>query len=325
MTKGSQSVRLVPAHSATRSLKIIGDVWAMRIIWAAFQGAKRFSDWSDVVGIPRPVLVDRLNRLVSANVFEKKTYSARPLRHEYRLTVQGRELWSYLLSLWAWDQKWVADLDRHTRLLRHHRCGHDAHPVICCSACGKPVKRTDVIETRGPGAATEPALKPRWQRRPAIKTADPESRDFSNELMRIVGDRWSTQLLAAVTRGDGTFGDLQQRLHISSHVLSERLKELVEFELMERVAYHERPPRQYYKLTDKGEELLVSSWLILGWGDRWLAGPAGPPLHVEHALCGEPLRAELHCSACSGLLRPGNFSFEPDITLSVHRLAGTEA
>lgn len=297
----------------------------MRIIWAAFQGAKRFSDWSDVVGIPRPVLVDRLNRLVSAGVFEKKTYSVRPLRHDYRLTLQGRELWAYLLSLWAWDQKWAPESDRHTRALRHHRCGNVAHPLICCSSCGEEIRRTDVVETVGPGAATEPALKPRWQRRPAFKTVDPESRDFSNQLMRIVGDRWSTQLLAAVTRGDGTFGDLQQRLHISTHVLTERLKELVDYGVMERVAYQERPLRQFYRLTTKGEELLVSSWLILGWGDRWLAGSAGPPLLVEHALCHHALHAELRCSACNGALRPGNFSFEPDITLQVSRLASIEA
>jgi DNA-binding HxlR family transcriptional regulator len=179
------------------------------------------------------------------------------------------------------------------------------------------VQRSEIVEIPGPGATREPRLKPRWQRRSAVKESEPGTRDFSDELMRIVGDRWSTALLAAVTRGDGTFGDLQQRLHISSHLLSERLKELVAYGLMERVAYGTRPERLRYSLTAKGEALLLSHWLLMKWGDRWLAGPEGPPLLVEHGRCGEPFVAELHCSECGGKLRPGNFSFEPDVTLRV--------
>lgn len=313
------AAKLVPAHSSTRALKIIGDVWVMRILWDAFRGAKRFSDWSEIGGIPRPVLVDRLNRLLSAEVLETRPYSTRPLRYEYRLTERGRELWSYILYLWTWDQRWVVDPERIQRRMRHHRCGKVCHAIICCSACGEPAQRPDITEARGPGATLEPRLKPRWQRRSAVKESAPYTRDFSNELMRIVGDRWSTALIAAVTRGDGTFGDVQNRLHISSHLLSERLKELVAYEVMERVAYGAKPQRLRYRLTEKGEALLLSHWLTLRWGDRWLAGQEGPPLTVEHKPCGAPFVAEIHCSECGGKLRPGNFSFEPDVTLQILR------
>ena len=47
-----EQVKLVPAHSSTRALKIIGDMWVLRILWSAFRGAKRFSDWSDVGKMP---------------------------------------------------------------------------------------------------------------------------------------------------------------------------------------------------------------------------------------------------------------------------------
>ncbi len=318
-TVDEDAAKLVPAHSSTRALKIIGDVWVMRILWDAFRGAKRFSDWSELGGIPRPVLVDRLNRLLNAEVLETRPYSTRPVRHEYRLTERGRELWAYILSLWTWDQRWVADPDRIERQLRHQRCGKICHAIISCTSCGEAAQRADLIESTGPGATLEPRLKPRWQRRSAVKESAPDTRDFSDELMRIVGDRWSTALLAAVTRGDGTFGDVQSRLHISSHLLSERLKELVAYEVMERVAYGVKPQRLRYQLTVKGEALLLSHWLLMRWGDRWLAGPDGPPLLVQHKHCGGPFVAELHCSECGGTLRPGNFAFEPDVTLKMFR------
>lgn len=311
--------QLVPAHSSTRALKIVGDMWVMRILWDAFRGAKRFSDWAEVGGIPRPVLIDRLNRLVSAGVLEARPYSTRPPRHEYRLTEQGRELWAYILSLWTWDHRWIEDQGRIARTMRHHRCGKTSHAVICCAECGEAAARLDIAETPGPGARLEPRLKPRWQRRSALKPKAQGVRDFSDQLMRIVGDRWSTALLAAVNRGDGTFGDLQRRLHISSHLLSERLKELVLFDVMERVAYGVRPERLRYRLKPKGEALLLSHWLLMRWGDRWLAGADGPPLLAEHKVCKRPFAAELHCSECGGTLRPGNFSFEPDVSLQVHR------
>lgn len=37
---------------------------------------------------------------------------------------------------------------------------------------------------------------------------------------------------------------------------------------------------------------------MASWGDRWLAGPEGPPVTLHHEACGHDGQAEVVCSAC---------------------------
>jgi hypothetical protein len=81
-------------------------------------------------------------------------------------------------------------------------------------------------------------------------------------------------------------------------VLTDRLNRLVEAGVLERVPYQQRPPRHEYQLTAKGRELAVPVIALMHWGDRHLAGPAGPPRLTRHHGCGGALQAELVCAEC---------------------------
>src|SRR5690606_19617259 len=59
--------------------------------------------------------------------------------------------------------------------------------------------------------------------------------------------------------------------------LAARLKHLVEHEIVERVRYQERPPRDDYRLTAKGRDLWKVSVALREWGDRWDASGFGAP------------------------------------------------
>ena len=87
-------------------------------------------------------------------------------------------------------------------------------------------------------------------------------------------------------------------LGISREVLTERLNWLVEHGIFERRQYSERPPRDDYVLTDKGQELADILFAISAWGDRWTAGEAGPPALFRHRTCGELTHAEIRCAHC---------------------------
>ena len=50
-----------------RALEIVGERWTLLIVRDAFYGVRRFSDFRDHLGIPRAVLTDRLNLLVSGS------------------------------------------------------------------------------------------------------------------------------------------------------------------------------------------------------------------------------------------------------------------
>ena len=60
-----------------RAFAIIGDAWTQLILRDAFFGAHRFSDWRDNLGLPRSVLVERLQRLVSAGLLEPRVRPGR--------------------------------------------------------------------------------------------------------------------------------------------------------------------------------------------------------------------------------------------------------
>jgi DNA-binding HxlR family transcriptional regulator len=55
----------------------------------------------------------------------------------------------------------------------------------------------------------------------------------------------------------------------SSKTLARRLKELEKGGILERQAYNEIPPRVEYRLTSKGQELVVSIINLLQWMRKW--------------------------------------------------------
>lgn len=114
----------------------------------------------------------------------------------------------------------------------------------------------------------------------------------------IAGEPWSPLILRDVFVGITRFDDLQRDLGISRKVLAERLKHLVEEEVLERRAYSVRPPRHDYVLTEKGWELCDILLAITAWGDRWTAGQAGSPALLRHRTCGELTSAEVRCAQC---------------------------
>ena len=82
-------------------------------------------------------------------------------------------------------------------------------------------------------------------------------------------------------------------------MLTERLNHLVEHGVLERRPYDSRP-RYEYHLTEKGTELVDLLMVMVGWGDRWLAGEAGPPVLYRHHACGEISSVDLRCTHCGG-------------------------
>ena len=61
----------IPASSALRSLKVLGDAWTLRVLRDAFRGTRRFGVWHRNIGLPRAVLSDRLGKLTDAGVLRK--------------------------------------------------------------------------------------------------------------------------------------------------------------------------------------------------------------------------------------------------------------
>ncbi|MTT53987.1 transcriptional regulator [Alcanivorax sp. VBW004] len=116
--------------------------------------------------------------------------------------------------------------------------------------------------------------------------------------LAIIGDNWTLLVLRDCFLGVRRFDDFQQRLGVTRHVLSDRLRKLADGGVLEKVAYLERPLRHEYRLTTMGRDLYPVIAHLAQWGDKYLAGDAGPPLVRVHRQCGEPLEAKLQCGHC---------------------------
>jgi len=114
----------------------------------------------------------------------------------------------------------------------------------------------------------------------------------------VIGEPWSPLILRDVYVGIDRFEQIQADLGISRKVLTERLKWLVESGVLERRQYEARPPRDRYVLTAKGSELVDLLMVMVAWGDKWLAGEAGPPVLYRHRACGQVSHVELRCAHC---------------------------
>jgi DNA-binding HxlR family transcriptional regulator len=129
--------------------------------------------------------------------------------------------------------------------------------------------------------------------------------------MEVAGEPWSPLIVRDAWVGITRFDDLQRDLGISRKVLGERLRWLVAQGVLERRAYSTRPPRDEYVLTQKGVELCGVLMAMTAWGDRWMAGGAGPPVLLRHRGCGEVTHAELRCAHCGEPLSAAEVDVEP--------------
>jgi DNA-binding HxlR family transcriptional regulator len=116
--------------------------------------------------------------------------------------------------------------------------------------------------------------------------------------LEVVGERWTLLIIRDALNGMNRFDDFQRSLGVARNVLTDRLSLLVENGVFERVRYQERPARFEYRLTDVGRELAVAVIALLQWGDRHLAGPAGPPRLTEHPDCGGEVSVRFVCEKC---------------------------
>lgn len=116
--------------------------------------------------------------------------------------------------------------------------------------------------------------------------------------LAIVGDRWTLMVLRSAFLGIRRFDDFQASLGVTRHVLAERLKRLVEADVLQKVPYQDRQERFEYRLTEKGRDLYPVLLALVNWGDKWLDGGLGPPVQYRHNTCGHMFTPTMVCSAC---------------------------
>jgi DNA-binding HxlR family transcriptional regulator len=145
--------------SIARTLELVGERWTILVLRDAFLGLRRFDQFQHSLGIARNVLTVRLDRLVSEEILEKVPYQERPLRHEYRLTEKGLDLWPVITELLRWGDRHAAPEAGPPIVIRHKGCGGDLGERRICTSCGKSLEVRDVRAEPGPGAGIGSSLR----------------------------------------------------------------------------------------------------------------------------------------------------------------------
>lgn len=89
------------------------------------------------------------------------------------------------------------------------------------------------------------------------KKISTKSRSSYQKLEDVIGCKWSVSVLTNVGKGINRPGELERTIEgISTKVLSERFRKLVEYGLLDKKSFNELPPRTEYYLTEKGSKVV---------------------------------------------------------------------
>lgn len=294
--RSAPKIRLVPKSSVTRALNALGDRWSLLVIQEAFLGATRFEEFHARLGGARSTLSSRLSALEHHGILVKKPHRDEGARMAYHLTARGLGLFDAMLLMWGWGVRWGVAGGRAPTVFTHTECGKAMLPELRCGGCGELVTLHTCTYTPGPGHGMEAVPVQRMHRRRQRSDEAP-----SIELVDLLGDRWTSLVVSVQYFGLHRFDEIQAMLGIASNILSDRLRTLEMSGIFERRLYEMTPPRYEYRLTKKGRDLYPHALVMMTWADTHLKDRAGPPVRIRH-VCGEPLNAQVSCSACNGRL-----------------------
>ena len=114
----------------------------MLILRDAGLGVTRFDAFQRSLGIAPNILTRRLAALVKDGLLERRQYSDRPARSEYRLTARGRDYLPILHALGAWGARHFGSgavselIDAET--------GRAVEPMVVDRVSGRPLNGMDL-------------------------------------------------------------------------------------------------------------------------------------------------------------------------------------
>ena len=137
-----------------RAMEILGEKWTIVVLREVFNGIRRFDDMRVRTRIPRQVLANRLAMLVDNGVLNRVPYQepGARIRHEYRLTAKGFDLYPVLIAVAEWGDRYLAEPEGPPLIHEHRDCGGRAHVEIHCEAGHEIGDVRQVLPKPGPGA-----------------------------------------------------------------------------------------------------------------------------------------------------------------------------
>jgi DNA-binding HxlR family transcriptional regulator len=135
-------------------MAILGERWALVVLREVVNGVRRFDDMREHADIPRQVLTNRLATLVHEGILRRVPYQepGERMRHEYRLTDKGFDLYPVLIAVWQWGDRYLADPEGSPVEMAHRDCGSPVGVHMRCEAGHELHEPREVAPRPGRGA-----------------------------------------------------------------------------------------------------------------------------------------------------------------------------
>ncbi len=146
-----------------RSAELLGDRAVLLILRDLFFGRRRFEAIAANTGLGPQLVSARLKLMEREGVVERHVYQERPLRHEYRLTAKGKDLFDILYAMRNWAERWAYEEGETGAGLAmrytHRACGTDVGTSTVCPGCGELLRYGDLKGEPSEALKAEQAAK----------------------------------------------------------------------------------------------------------------------------------------------------------------------
>jgi DNA-binding HxlR family transcriptional regulator len=135
-----------------RAVETVGEWWSILILRDAFQGATKFDEFSQSLGIAPNILSRRLAHLTETGMFTRRRYNERPPRYEYVLTDKARDFFPVIVALLAWGNRHLAPKGEAI-LLANRDDIRPFKPVVVDAIDMRPITLANTVVIAGPRAS----------------------------------------------------------------------------------------------------------------------------------------------------------------------------
>lgn len=130
-------------HGLASAVARVGDRWALLLVDALLDGPRRWKDLVEALpGVAPNVLSARLRRLEQDGLIESEPYSVRPVRYEYKVSAEGKELAGALRLLASWGGRASGEAASGPR---HSACGTALEARWYCPTCERLAEPADDV------------------------------------------------------------------------------------------------------------------------------------------------------------------------------------
>jgi DNA-binding HxlR family transcriptional regulator len=92
------------------------------------------------------------------------------------------------------------------------------------------------------------------------------------DVVALVADKWAIEVLHALRAGQNRYGVMQRAIpEITKKMLTQTLRKLERNGIIQRLDYHENPPRVEYLITPAGDALVARLTQMCEWSKAYFA------------------------------------------------------